>query len=183
MPLAQPSCLILAPVSLNVRRHKEIIINWEAIGAIGEIIGAVGVIATLVYLSVQLRQNTKALRSSSWQAIQDSEQRFDELLSSDLNICDLWVRGTEGGLESLADEAEKVQFTVLAKQLIDQFQTHHYQYERGLIEGEIRSTWQAQFEDHVITWPGLREVLVQRRKFLRPSFVGFVDGYLRADDA
>jgi hypothetical protein len=76
----------------------------------------------------------------------------------------LWVRGTEGGFKSLRDEAEKVQYTILAKQLIDQFQTHHYQYERGLIEGEIWDTWKAQFEDHVVTWPGLREVLVQRRK-------------------
>ena len=29
--------------------------NWEAIGAIGEIIGAVAVIATLIYLAVQVR--------------------------------------------------------------------------------------------------------------------------------
>ena len=30
-------------------------------GAIGEILGAIGVIATLLYLAVQLKQNTKAL--------------------------------------------------------------------------------------------------------------------------
>ena len=32
--------------------------NWEAIGAIGEIIGAISVLATLIFLSSQLRQNT-----------------------------------------------------------------------------------------------------------------------------
>ena len=30
--------------------------NWEAIGAIGEIVGALAVVSTLLYLSVQLRQ-------------------------------------------------------------------------------------------------------------------------------
>src|SRR5262245_27091296 len=34
-------------------------LNWEAVGAIGEILGALGVIATLLYLSVQIRQNTR----------------------------------------------------------------------------------------------------------------------------
>ena len=39
--------------------------NWEAIGAIGEIVGAAGVIVTLLYLASQLRQNTRALQVTS----------------------------------------------------------------------------------------------------------------------
>jgi hypothetical protein len=123
------------------------------------------------------------VKSNSWQAIQDAEHRFDELLGSDRDVCELWIRGMEGGLDSLRDESEKAQFSILAKQLIDQFQTHHYQYERGLIEEEMWGTWKAQFEDHVVMWPGFREVVAQRRKYLRPSFSSFVEGYLRADDA
>ena len=30
--------------------------NWDAIGAIGEIIGAIAVVSTLFYLAVQIRQ-------------------------------------------------------------------------------------------------------------------------------
>jgi hypothetical protein len=36
--------------------------NWEAIGAVGEILGALAVVATLVYLSVQIRQNTRMMQ-------------------------------------------------------------------------------------------------------------------------
>jgi hypothetical protein len=39
--------------------------NWDAIGAIAELMGALGVIATLGYLAVQLRHNTAALRGNS----------------------------------------------------------------------------------------------------------------------
>lgn len=34
--------------------------NWEAISAIGEIVGATAVVVTLIYLAVQVRQGTKA---------------------------------------------------------------------------------------------------------------------------
>jgi hypothetical protein len=48
--------------------------NWDAIGAIAELLGAVGVIASLVYLTTQIRQsrdqmaqNTRALRAGAYQ--------------------------------------------------------------------------------------------------------------------
>ena len=39
--------------------------NWEAVQAIAESIGAVGVIATLVYLAQQIRQNTSSLQAAT----------------------------------------------------------------------------------------------------------------------
>ena len=41
--------------------------DWNAIGAIGEVGGAIGVIVTLIYLAGQLRQNTNALKSASYE--------------------------------------------------------------------------------------------------------------------
>ena len=61
--------------------------NWEAIAAIGEIAGALGVIATLAYLSIQLRQNTKALHASSyehWNTIASSFSDFTALYGKQL---------------------------------------------------------------------------------------------------
>lgn len=43
--------------------------NWEAIGAIGEIAGAAGVIATLIFLGLQIRQNAKATMAATFDAI------------------------------------------------------------------------------------------------------------------
>ena len=41
--------------------------DWNAIGAIGEVGGAIGVVVTLIYLASQLRQNTNALKSASYE--------------------------------------------------------------------------------------------------------------------
>ncbi len=41
--------------------------NWEAIGAIGEVVGAGAVVLTLIYLAMQVRQNTLQVRSDNQQ--------------------------------------------------------------------------------------------------------------------
>jgi hypothetical protein len=48
--------------------------NWDAIGAIAELLGAIGVIASLIYLATQIRQsreqmfeNTRALQAGTHQ--------------------------------------------------------------------------------------------------------------------
>ena len=47
--------------------------NWEAIGAIGEIVGAGAVVASLLYLAIQTRSNAKALKAN---ALWDAEAVF-----------------------------------------------------------------------------------------------------------
>ena len=48
--------------------------NWEAVGAVGEVLGAIGVIVTLVYLAVQIRQNTRAMEESRKLALAQAYQ-------------------------------------------------------------------------------------------------------------
>ena len=60
--------------------------NWDAIGAVGEFIGAILVGATLIYLAFQLRQNTKALTSSTFQAVSSNMASNMEFFASDPTI-------------------------------------------------------------------------------------------------
>ncbi len=57
--------------------------NWDAIGAIGEATGAIAVLITLIYLAVQLRQNTEQARQANMIARADISaqvrQRYDAL--------------------------------------------------------------------------------------------------------
>ena len=52
--------------------------NWEAVGAIAESLGAFGVIVTLLYLTTQLRQNTRALRSSTTQTYRSETNALND---------------------------------------------------------------------------------------------------------
>ncbi|MEM7283339.1 MAG: hypothetical protein AAF438_17110 [Pseudomonadota bacterium] len=49
--------------------------NWEAAGAIGEIVGGVAVLVTLIYLAVQVRQAKSQLNLAAYQ---EAEKLFSE---------------------------------------------------------------------------------------------------------
>ena len=87
--------------------------NWEAIGAVGEVLGAAAVILTLFFLIVQLRQNTRALEENARLARDDAANRnysdlarWRDLIIREPEVTDLWHRGTAGE-ELKADEAER----------------------------------------------------------------------------
>lgn len=69
--------------------------NWEAIGAMGEIVGALAVIATLIYLAIQIRQNTRAVRATAL----DSSIQAASLIRSDLlkseDLSELFLSGSK----------------------------------------------------------------------------------------
>ena len=68
--------------------------NWDAIGAVGEIIGAIAVVISLIYVGVQIRQNTVVTkRSNARQTASDHERALANFLEED--VADLVLRGPE----------------------------------------------------------------------------------------
>lgn len=50
--------------------------NWEAIGAIGELIGGLVVILSLVYVGTQIRQSTALARATAQRDLYESYQKY-----------------------------------------------------------------------------------------------------------
>lgn len=82
--------------------------NWEAAGAIGEIVGALAVFATLLYLAIQLRHNTQALRSSTFQDISASTAINMQMIATTPGMSELIVKA-QAGLDALNEE-EQIRF-------------------------------------------------------------------------
>ena len=62
--------------------------NWEAIGAVGEVGGAIAVVATLVYLSLQIRNGTKATESEVHASLASEIQRMLVAAAQDESLVD-----------------------------------------------------------------------------------------------
>ncbi|MFT4564542.1 MAG: hypothetical protein ACI9BW_004311 [Gammaproteobacteria bacterium] len=66
--------------------------NWEAAGAIGEIVGAIAVITTLVYLGRQVSQSVEVARAAQNKSIMDSWEGFNDLILSNPELPELLSR-------------------------------------------------------------------------------------------
>jgi hypothetical protein len=51
-------------------------IEWNILGNIAESVAALGVIASLIYLAVQVRQNTQSIRASTYEGMIRSSGEF-----------------------------------------------------------------------------------------------------------
>jgi hypothetical protein len=65
--------------------------SLQDLGSLGEFVGAVAVVASLLYLALQMRQNTAALQVGSRQAIVESYRSFNRPFISDPTVGTLFV--------------------------------------------------------------------------------------------
>ena len=134
--------------------------NWEAIGAIGEIVGAVAVVLSLVYLAAQIRQNTKQVeeqcRTQRQNSLLGARSAFTEwrsLVIQDAAIATIWRKGSQS-LGHLSDD-ERTQMDFLLIDFFWAFATLWMQMSEGLAD---ESFWEVG-RDNVILYagPGVRD--------------------------
>lgn len=75
-----------------------------AFADLAEVIGALGVIAGLVFVGVQLRQNTKQLRRGESNAAVEQASGFRRAIMGDADLARLLIAGLTDGPLSAADE-------------------------------------------------------------------------------
>ncbi|NKB33700.1 MAG: hypothetical protein GKR91_11435 [Pseudomonadales bacterium] len=82
--------------------------NWEAIGAIGEVVGAIAVVTTLIVLLFQVRQNTQSMieanrlqKAAAIDKHADSIGGWRNNFINDEKVASIWIAMREG--EELSD--------------------------------------------------------------------------------
>ncbi len=142
--------------------------NWEAIGAVGEVLGALGVVVTLGYLAVQIRRNTNSMAAGRRLALaQTYQMRADALQSmvvhaANSEIGAIIVKLTElgypedvGALDQLSpDDRGRFRLWQIAQQT--HWDNMFYQYQQGYLDEEY---YEEAFKERVArlvpTWRAL----------------------------
>jgi len=105
--------------------------NWEAIGAIGETLGAVGVIVTLAYLASQMKQNTRALRSGSLHTYRTESVAMHEVREKHGEVFAKAGRGDE------LTERDRQIFASYSYRLFGLMETVFLNYNDGSVSKEV----------------------------------------------
>lgn len=86
--------------------------SWTALGAMGEILGAMGVIATLLYLSRQIRASTREMRRAATQEVLDQAGQFLDRLGARPESAEVWSKGLAA--DPTLTPAQQTQFRIFA---------------------------------------------------------------------
>jgi hypothetical protein len=155
-------------------------VNWDALGAIAELLGAIAVLATLAYLSIQIRANTSAVRAESRRSNASQNASFAAVLGSSKEAASVFRRGLID--PDALDPDEKTQFTGLFTMLILAISNAFAEYELGIIDDESLESSSASLLVMLET-PGGHDYWKTWRYASTPGFRSFVDAKRRDHQA
>ncbi|MGR8950046.1 MAG: hypothetical protein ACU84Q_18540, partial [Gammaproteobacteria bacterium] len=112
--------------------------NWDALGAIGELVGAAAVVLTLGYLAVQIRQSSKSSRQQSYN---DLVTRRSDIYNKMVESEDFTALAISGMRGDSMNEIEAQRFTAWMLNYVSHIQDVYLQHRNGVVE---ESVWSAE---------------------------------------
>jgi len=153
-------------------------VNWDAIGAIGEIVGAVAVVATLGYLAVQIRQSTRVARAEISQRMSEQVQNIDVAILSNPDAAEL--------LDRVGSDVGQIQgpdfwrWTSFALARIDHAENLFYQYRAGTLDSSRLDSLMVPIHYSFRAMPRLRGTWISIREYFDPEFRKYMDSVLES---
>lgn len=112
--------------------------NWEIIGVLAEVIGAAAVVISLIYVAIQIRDNSNQNVASRGASITDEFNRMQEVLISSPEVVALFTKMKT--LETLTPNEE-----TLLEAVANRYLTHWFSvqsaYDRNVIDKQLFDTF------------------------------------------
>ncbi len=145
---------------------------------LGEFVSALVVLGSFVYLAIQMRQNTQAIRAENYARALDRISSMQAQMSRDPDYSAFMSRG-------LADPAQlspvdRIRFTLLGYEMFGAFEFMFLQAQNGTLPAEVWARWSATTE-WWLSWPGIRAWWAARPAPFTATFTAFVDTCIRED--
>ncbi len=146
--------------------------NWDAIGAIGEILGAMGVIVTLGYLAVQIRQSTQSSREAAGRATIDTINKLNFSFVEQSDVAELFLRG--GSDRGDLDPPEALRLHVYLMSMFLLYQNAYFHAQRSEIEPHIWQMLESTLYE-LLSRPGFASWWEANQRRLSSEFVQHVE--------
>ena len=126
----------------------------EILGNLGDFLGGVGVLVSLVYLAIQVRLNTKASKADSYQEAVAAANEWSRALGSSRSMCELIQSGSTDYMA--LPPVERMQFNLLMSSYFRNMENIHAKYASGVIEDGTWIGWAIRLRAFLET-PGVAE--------------------------
>ena len=150
-------------------------INWDAIGAIGDFAGSVGVFISLVYLAVQLRSSAAETRDASIHSVMELAIQFRAESYSGA-LAKIRLKAAMG--ETLT-ALESLKFEGYLSALFELNELVFVQYQKKNVDPEYFQAWERR-TGAAMSVPRIQQFWAKTKTGYRASFVEYVDGLMKA---
>ena len=119
-----------------------------------QILGGVGVIASLIYVAIQIRNNARAVRAATYHQVSNTFISHWEGLMNNVETCSMMLRGAQD-FTNLTDEVDQTRFYFFMMALTRRFENAWFQYKVGVLK---ETDWKAiaYDMDSLFAYPGAR---------------------------
>lgn len=127
--------------------------DWSSVGAIGNLLGAGGVVVSLVYLSRQIQHQVREARVTAVHTLTENFRGFLQGLAESEELAQIWMRGINdfGALAPV----EKLRLSSALGNAFRIFDTLYNYYIEGIIDAVAWKTLEAPVDD-LIAYVGIQ---------------------------
>ena len=151
--------------------------NIIELGAIGELVGGVAVIGSLIYLALQVRGSAREQRAASMRESTREMASVIQDIAGSQERAEIWLKGMNDfdGLES----AERLRFSGIVGHLLRLTEQLYYQSRGGGVE--VWGGFENQLHD-IAAYPGFVDWWPTRAHWYGAKFRTFVESHISAEN-
>jgi hypothetical protein len=151
-------------------------VTLNELGSLGEFMSGLAVVVTLVYLAIQIRHNTRAVRSSMHQDMVESTLRIAESLSDNADIARIVLKSDED-YDNLTKE-ELIRFEAYAERVFSNFESVFYSYRNSMLEEDLWESWESSYLAD-ISRDAMRRFWHEERPLHLRDYMDFIEQFYR----
>jgi hypothetical protein len=146
--------------------------NWEMLAAIGQLAAVLVGIPSLIYLAVQIREQTKERRQAAVNALTVQWGDLTKALHDNPDFTAVYLRGVQCFTD--LDPVSKLRFSAFQNRFFKNFEAMYFSHCDGILSasswGEIERTM-----SDVIAYPGIQQWWITRKHWHNEEFARVVD--------
>jgi hypothetical protein len=150
-------------------------LNWEAVSALAEVFGVVLVVVTLLYLAVEVRQNTQQSRREAQRDLVQELGQLSLAVATNGELARILQEGASG-LKDL-QPVERMQFQSYMHHLFELFEQQHLLFQEGAGDPETWIAMKSMMNDFLTTTGG-QDWWELRARYFRLGFQQYVNAQI-----
>jgi hypothetical protein len=152
--------------------------SLEQLGLIANIIGAIAIVITLVYLAIQIKDNARSSRSAAVTDATTAMQAFYQELGSNPATSKLFLEAVTN--PDALSQQDQFQYVMLMHSCFLGFQRSFFLAREGTLDVALRDSIGTAIRA-VNRTPGMHLYWRQRKAYFQPEFVEWIEGLLAGD--